>query len=222
MRSIAHQAGPDIYQRRATSRLYKGRLAIGRELFDRRAIPELRRQGIFEPESRVIEIGCGQGDKLDTLAREINHGSTIEGVDISASMLEEGRRKYPHLKTTQDDARRLDTLEGEYDLILFLKMLQHLTLVEVIAALGKASEHLSPNGKIVILNRILAEEGLEKVFWQWLINLYAKGFGLDSSEYHNLDIAELEAIFRELRLRITARTQVPLLGDLITAERIRE
>src|SRR4029079_4702837 len=66
----------------------------------------------------ILEIGCGTGDTLAAL--EPSQGV---GIDISANMVLEARRKYPHLMFHTGDGEAedvLDRIEGTFDFILIV------------------------------------------------------------------------------------------------------
>src|SRR5579871_5297496 len=66
----------------------------------------------------ILEIGCGTGDTLAAL----EPGMGV-GIDISADMILEARRKYPHLTFHTGDAEAEDVLariEGTFDVILIV------------------------------------------------------------------------------------------------------
>jgi ubiquinone/menaquinone biosynthesis C-methylase UbiE len=48
----------------------------------------------LQPGARVIDLGCGSGTFTALLARA---GYACIGLDISAKLLEVGRRKHPHI-----------------------------------------------------------------------------------------------------------------------------
>ena len=66
----------------------------------------------------ILEIGCGAGDTLAALEPSLG-----VGIDISANMVLEARRKYPHLTFHTGDAEAEDVLErieGTFDVILIV------------------------------------------------------------------------------------------------------
>jgi SAM-dependent methyltransferase len=66
----------------------------------------------------VLEIGCGSGDTLASLEPSLG-----VGVDLSAEMVFEARRKYPHLSFHVGDAEDEDVLDGiggTFDVILIV------------------------------------------------------------------------------------------------------
>jgi ubiquinone/menaquinone biosynthesis C-methylase UbiE len=126
--------------------------------------------------SPILELACGTGRVLLPLARE---GYQVTGVDVSASMLNEARRKISsqglesHVTLVQQDMRDL-SLNGSFNLALVLSnsFLHLLTLDDQLAALQGVRRHLHPGGLLLLdvfnpdLSRLLDFQGrttLEKV-----------------------------------------------------------
>jgi SAM-dependent methyltransferase len=73
---------------------------------------------------RVLELGCGTGQLLNSL--EPSYGM---GVDLSGRMVEIARDKYPHLEFTQGDLEDPDliaSLDGPFDVIVLSDTLGYL------------------------------------------------------------------------------------------------
>jgi len=58
----------------------------------------------LKPGARVIDLGCGSGTFTALLARA---GYDSIGLDISAKLLEVGRRKHPHIEFVAGDIEHL-------------------------------------------------------------------------------------------------------------------
>jgi SAM-dependent methyltransferase len=71
---------------------------------------------LVRPGQRVLELGCGSGELLNTLQPSLG-----VGVDISARMIEVASVRYPQLKFRQGDAEDRDFLEslgGPFDVVV--------------------------------------------------------------------------------------------------------
>lgn len=97
---------------------------------------------------RVLDVGCGTGASLKPLLAD---GWDGVGVDVSAGMLDEARRKLgPDVDLLCHDMRRLPAL-GEFDLVCSLNdavnyVLNHDQLVEVFAGFRR---NLAPGGVVL-------------------------------------------------------------------------
>jgi SAM-dependent methyltransferase len=106
------------------------------------------------PGSRVLDVGCGVGRWSRLLAAR---GATVTGVDISPTMIDEARRR---AREEGIDARcRFDVsdvseleVEGEFDLILGVTVLQHILDPDALrAALVAMGSRVATGGRIVLL-----------------------------------------------------------------------
>ncbi len=109
---------------------------------------------ILKPKS-ILEPGCGMGRLFPMFMPE---AKAITGLDLSDSMLSQGRRYYAecHDEQVQIEFIHADMcayeIDKKYDLIVFaLSVLKHLDTGEKrLQALRNAKKHLHPDGFIVI------------------------------------------------------------------------
>lgn len=78
--------------------------------------------------SRVMDVGCGCGDWLHYLQTE--HGCQVEGINVSASQVEECRRRGLNViarnwKEVAADPRLLARLRGRFDAVTFWDTVEH-------------------------------------------------------------------------------------------------
>ena len=64
----------------------------------------------LQPDESVLDIGCGTGLNFPLMRSRIGDGGSITGVDSSANMLEQARRREPDGRLTliEADAASLD------------------------------------------------------------------------------------------------------------------
>ncbi len=133
--------------------------------------PELLDFIAHHPAGRAIDMGCGTGTNVVTLAQ---HGWQVTGIDFAARAVQLAKRKVKQAGVTADlsvnDATKLAGISGPFDL-----------------ALDMGCFHGVPDRAAYIsqLKRVLAPSGY------WL--LYAM-FKPDSSSHHGLVPADLELI----------------------------
>ena len=94
---------------------------------------------------RVLDLGCGPGSMVSQLSRI--ESMEYYGVDISATMIEEGRKRFPMLNFTVGDAENLNFTDGYFDLVLCSGMLHHFPNVDLV--LGEVNRVLSKEGCFV-------------------------------------------------------------------------
>jgi ubiquinone/menaquinone biosynthesis C-methylase UbiE len=75
----------------------------------------LRRAGAAP--TRVLEIGCSNGELLASLCREL--GCAGAGVDPSAAAIAQGRERHPQLQLEVATAERLPFADAAFDLVVF-------------------------------------------------------------------------------------------------------
>jgi ubiquinone/menaquinone biosynthesis C-methylase UbiE len=48
----------------------------------------------LQPRDRVLDVGCGPGDRVVELARQVGPGGSADGVDFSSALIEEARKRW--------------------------------------------------------------------------------------------------------------------------------
>ena len=88
----------------------------------------------------ALALGTGTGDGAIAMARRWP-GADVLGVDVSAGMIAEARRKAPELRFEIADARRLDVPDGAFDLV---------TMNNVIPFFGELGRVVAPGGYLLV------------------------------------------------------------------------
>ena len=106
------------------------------------------------PGTRALDIGCGIGRWSRLLA---SRGASVTGVDLSPTMIAEAERRAAasglasRCRFLVQDSAALE-VGGSFDLILCVTVLQHILDVDALrCALRRMALHLSPQGRVVIL-----------------------------------------------------------------------
>ena len=95
------------------------------------------------PNSRILEIGCGIGDLLQSLG-----GKRSVGVDISSRMIEIARSRHPDLDFRVGDVERDEMPEGPFDAIIFSDAVGHLDDIQ--RAFEQVRPLLAPTGRMIV------------------------------------------------------------------------
>ena len=88
----------------------------------------------------ALDLGTGTGDGAIAIARRWP-GADVLGVDVSAGMIAEARRKAPELRFEVADARRLDVPDGAFDLV---------AMNNVIPFFGELGRIVAPGGCLLV------------------------------------------------------------------------
>ena len=104
--------------------------------------------------TRVLDVGCGVGRWSRRLAQR---GAQVTGIDLSPTMIAEARRRAAGegvLQRCRFETQDLCELDAgaRFDLVLAVTVLQHiLDAAALQAALQRMTDHLSPAGRMVLL-----------------------------------------------------------------------
>lgn len=77
--------------------------------------------------SRILELGCGNGDLLASLSP--GYGL---GVDFSGRAIEVAKENHPHLEFRQCDAHEIDGIDGPFDYIILSDLINDLYDIELV------------------------------------------------------------------------------------------
>jgi SAM-dependent methyltransferase len=101
---------------------------------------------------RVLDAGCGTGEDVQALAAIVGPSGRAVGVDRSARMIAEARRRCgdagPQLRFLAGDVRRLRFPDAAFDACRADRVLQHLG--DPRAALAEMARVVRPGGRVVI------------------------------------------------------------------------
>ena len=91
---------------------------------------------------KVLEMGCATGTLLDSLKP-----SEGVGIDFAPNMIEEARKKYPHLKFHVMEAESLD-IKDKFDYVVMSNLFDYLE--DIWSVTEKVRNVLAEDGKVVI------------------------------------------------------------------------
>jgi SAM-dependent methyltransferase len=74
---------------------------------------------------RILEVGCGEGIVLATLAARLP-GTRLDGLELDETALEEARMRCPGATLVRGDACALPFGDQSFDLVVCLEVLEHL------------------------------------------------------------------------------------------------
>ena len=108
-------------------------------------VEELVASGLFGPESRVLDVGCGTGNYAAALTAATN--CRISGIDPSTRMLDVARDAAPWESLSQGSAESLPFADDTFDVVMTTDVIHHVGNRE--AYFREAARVLRPGGHIV-------------------------------------------------------------------------
>ncbi|MFF0451251.1 methyltransferase domain-containing protein [Streptomyces sp. NPDC004609] len=99
----------------------------------------------------VLDLGCGPGTDLESLARAVTSSGAVIGVDISAEMVDRARRRMaglPGVEVRNGDVHRLPLADRSVDRARTDRVLQHVE--NPLLALAEVRRVLRPGGRLVM------------------------------------------------------------------------
>jgi len=111
------------------------------------SVPHLKR--ILSPQSKLVELGCGQGPLLRHLAREkLLPEENIYGMDQSGTAVDFLKRALPNAHVETGDIYRLPYPKDSFDVCLLMETIEHLE--EPGPALEQIIKVLKPGGTLLV------------------------------------------------------------------------
>jgi ubiquinone/menaquinone biosynthesis C-methylase UbiE len=119
------------------------RIQLGeRHLYYARQVQRLVKS-LVNPNSRVLEVGCGLGDLLASLKLD-----NAVGIDISPRMIEQAKIRHPELDLRAIDADRDPLPQGPFDAIILSDAIGLLEDIQVV--LERLRPLLAPRGRLIV------------------------------------------------------------------------
>jgi demethylmenaquinone methyltransferase/2-methoxy-6-polyprenyl-1,4-benzoquinol methylase len=97
----------------------------------------------------ALDVACGTGALTRELARSVEPGGRVVGMDFSSGMLDQARRRSPGMNWVQGDALALPFADAEFDAATIAFGLRN--LVEPAKGLAEMARVVRPGGRMVVL-----------------------------------------------------------------------
>jgi len=171
---------------RDRSRLLRGLLRVGSSRI---------LKGIHEPHgaNRMLDVGCGTGDELETYRRL---GWSVQGIETNpqACAVCRGRGLEVHEATVF-----AAPLAGQtFDLILLNHVIEH--VLDPVAVVARVAGWLAPNGRLIVRTP----------------NIDSLGFALYGASWYSLDAPRHIFLFDPYTIRVLARRAAVTVRRLVT------
>ncbi|MBS1266173.1 MAG: Arsenite methyltransferase [Candidatus Woesearchaeota archaeon] len=100
---------------------------------------------MLKNKDKVLDVGCGTGNSVPLL---LNQGCIPVRIDLSSKMLDIARKKFPKVKFSKMDMRKLHFKDNEFDAIFCGYALIHIEKNQVPGVLNEFSRVLKKGGLV--------------------------------------------------------------------------
>lgn len=137
--------------------------------------------------AKILDLGCGTGLELEHYFR-LNPSAQITGIDLTESMLNALRNKFPEKNLTLICGSYFDVPfeENTFDAAVSVESLHHFTKEEKIPLYAKLCKALKDGGYFILTDYFALSDEDEKTFRNELLYLKKKQ-GIDDNEFYHYD-----------------------------------
>lgn len=134
----------------------------------RRAIENLH----LESDERILEIGCGPGHALRSLAHHSGPDGHVIGLDAAPGMMDRARRRVEQSDRTDridlllGDARSLPVPDNSVDVVFIEDTLELFPSEEIATVVAECARVLVPNGRLGVVT--MERSGVENDPFVWM------------------------------------------------------
>lgn len=150
--------------------------------------------------AQVLDLGCGTGLEL-AFYFELNPSAAVAGIDLSAGMLDELKRKFSNRDITLIQGSYFDVPLGEnvFDAAVSVESLHHFTQAQKTPLYCKLFQSLKPGG-VFILTDYFAQNDEEEHFYRSELLRLKQEQGIADADFYHYDTPltvahETEALF---------------------------
>ncbi len=137
--------------------------------------------------ARILDLGCGTGLELEHYFK-LNPSAQITGIDLTESMLNALRNKFPEKDLTLICGSYFDVPfeENSFDAAVSVESLHHFTKEEKIPLYTKLRGALKDGGYFILTDYFALSDEDERTFRNELL-LLKKEQGIDDNEFYHYD-----------------------------------
>ena len=137
--------------------------------------------------AKIIDLGCGTGLELEHYFR-LNSSAKITGIDLTESMLNALKNKFPEKELTLICGSYFDVPfdENAFDAAVSVESLHHFTKEEKIPLYTKLFKALKDGGYFILTDYFALTDEDEQTFRNELLRL-KKEQGIDDNEFYHYD-----------------------------------
>ena len=137
--------------------------------------------------AKILDLGCGTGLELEYYFR-LNPSAKITGIDLTESMLNALKNKFPEKELTLICGSYFDVPfdENTFDAAVSVESLHHFTKEEKIPLYTKLCKSLKDGEYFILTDYFALNDEDEKAFRNELLRL-KKEQGIDDNEFYHYD-----------------------------------
>ena len=137
--------------------------------------------------AKILDLGCGTGLELEYYFR-LNPSAKITGIDLTESMLNALKNKFPEKELTLICGSYFDVPfdENTFDAAVSVESLHHFTKEEKIPLYTKLCKSLKDGGYFILTDYFALTDEDEQTFRNELLRL-KKEQGIDDNEFYHYD-----------------------------------
>lgn len=137
--------------------------------------------------AKILDLGCGTGLELEQYFR-LNPSAKITGIDLTESMLNALKNKFPEKELTLICGSYFDVPfdENTFDVAVSVESLHHFTKEEKIPLYTKLCKSLKDGGYFILTDYFASTDEDEQAFRNELLRL-KKEQGIDDNEFYHYD-----------------------------------
>lgn len=137
--------------------------------------------------AKILDLGCGTGLELEHYFR-LNPSAKITGIDLTESMLNALKNKFPEKDLTLICGSYFDVPfdENTFDAAVSVESLHHFTKDEKIPLYTKLYKALKDGGYFILTDYFAVTDEDEQAFRKELLRL-KKEQGIDDNEFYHYD-----------------------------------
>lgn len=137
--------------------------------------------------AKILDLGCGTGLELEHYFR-LNPSAKITGIDLTESMLNALKNKFPEKELTLICGSYFDVPfdENTFDAAVSVESLHHFTKEEKIPLYTKLCKSLKDGGYFILTDYFALTDEDEQTFRNELLRL-KKEQGIDDNEFYHYD-----------------------------------
>ena len=162
------------------------------------------------PNPKILDIACGPGNLLGLILEDIEDAE-VTGIDLSTSMLDIARSRFPQGRFLELDMRDINELGDKFDRISCGFGLPYISLEELDTWISNVYKRLASKGRVYLSTMVKKEASTQLV-----LPSSGKGKGVNTSYYtQDLLVNNLEKCGFDIEFQAFFKTDSPELQDYV-------